>query len=120
MTLKDAFKAVLKKSLSLTDRQKEFIKYTDAISGMKYSHQPDTKNLVLYLNELEQLRMMQKIVEPEDTTAISYNELIVRAHNRIHAGTGGRTDLIQELYKKWKMQLKEKLTDQQRWENFKE
>ena len=43
------------------------------------------------------------------------------AHSTIHKGTGGRTNLVQELYKKWKTQLPtEKLTDEQRWKDFKE
>ena len=121
ITLKVAFSHVLDSVLSESEKLKEFIRYTDELTNLKYSHEPGTPSLPVYLGELERIRKYQHIVAPSPNAGTSYDNLIVRAHMQIHEGTGGRRDMIQELQIKWKQKALDNptWTEKQRWQNFK-
>ena len=55
VTLKAALAHVLEGALSITERQQEYLKYSDKISGLTYNHQPHSPSLGLFFGELERL-----------------------------------------------------------------
>ena len=122
LTIKDAILQVLNSVLSKTERQKEFIRYTDELVGLTYHHEPKSPSLPVYLGELERLRRLQCIVAPSETAAITYEGLMIRAHMRIYEGTGGRRDRIQEINVQWEeLRLKNPTwTSREQWQKFKE
>ena len=122
LTLKSAILHVLNSVLSTTERQKEFIRYTDEIVGLTYHHEPKSPSLPVYLGELERLRRLQCIVAPSATAAITYEGLMLRAHMRIYEGTGGRRERIQEINTDWnETRLAHPAwTDSEQWQKFKE
>ena len=94
-TLKAALAHVLDGTLSPMTKLTEFMKYTDEFSSLSYSHAPETPSLVVFLGELERVRELQLIVATTPSAAISYDNMILRAHHKIHEGTGGQRDRIQ-------------------------
>ena len=121
-TLKSALAHVLEGTLSPTTKLTEFMKYTDEFSSLSYTHIPETPSLVVFLGELERIRDLQLIVATTPAAAISFDNLILRAHHKIHEGTGGRRDRVQELLTKWREQIGCKATDTAtatHWQNFK-
>ena len=53
VTLKTALAHVLEGTLGPTTKLTEFMKYTDELSILSYSHVPETPSLVVFLGELE-------------------------------------------------------------------
>ena len=82
LTLKDAFQHVLNRKLSLSERQKEYLKHTEQLSSLNYSHEPFSPSLAVYFGELERIRRLQNIVEPPDSECkcVIYQMLCVLAH----------------------------------------
>ena len=107
LTLKKAFEHILDNKLSLPERQKEFLKYTEQLSALTYTHEPFSPSLAVYFGELEKIRRLQHIVEPPGNhcKGMSYPMMCMLAHLKIHDGVGGRKDMVQELQKAWKAQL---------------
>merc|ERR1711884_813737 len=60
-TLKQAFSLVLDNNLSNADKEKEFLRYGDAIGALRYTRQPDSTSLVNHFTELDRLRKMQQM-----------------------------------------------------------
>ena len=121
-TLKSALAHVLEGTLSPTTKLTEFMKYTDEFSSLSYSHVPETPSIVVFLGELERVRDLQLIVATNPSAAISFNNMILRAHHKIHEGTGGRRDRIQELLGKWREQSGCSVTEEAtatHWHDFK-
>ena len=121
LTLKDAFTHVRENKLSKAERQEEFLKYSEQLSALTYSHEPFSPSLATYFGELERIRRLQSIAEPADNECkgMSYQMLCVLAHLKIHDGVGGRKDMVQELHNKWKAELPAGLSPLQQWQNFK-
>ena len=103
-TLKTALAHVLDGTLSPTTKLTEFMKYTDEFSSLSYTHIPESPSIVVFLGELERIRDLQLIVATTPSAAISFDNMILRAHHKIHEGTGGRRDRVQELLSKWREQ----------------
>ena len=121
-TLKSALAHVLEGTLSPTTKLTEFMKYTDEFSSLSYTHVPETPSLVVFLGELERIRDLQLIVATTPSAAISFDNMILRAHHKIHEGTGGRRDRVQELLAKWREQIGCNATETAtatHWQNFK-
>ena len=121
-TLKMALAHVLEGTLSPTTKLMELMKYSDEFSSLSYSHVPETPSLVVFLGELERVRELQLIVATTPSAAISFDNMILRAHHKIHEGTGGRRDRIQELLSKWREQGGSNTTEEAtatHWQNFK-
>jgi hypothetical protein len=121
-TLKSALAHVLEGTLSPTTKLTEFMKYTDEFSSLSYTHVPETPSLVVFLGELERIRDLQLIVATTPSAAISFDNMILRAHHKIYEGTGGRRDRVQELLAKWREQIGCNATDTAtatHWQNFK-
>ena len=121
LTLKAAFDHLRDNKLSQSERQKEFLKYTEQLSALTYAHEPFSPGLAVYFGELERIRRLQHIVEPEDSECkgMSYQMMCVLAHLKIHDGVGGRKDMVQELQNTWKAQLPANLSPLQQWQDFK-
>ena len=97
VALKNALAHVLDNTMDDTERQQEYLRYSDEITRLTYTHQPHSLSLPIFFGELERLHKLQHLVTPANDTGISYNSLKVRAHMRIFEGIGGRRDMVQEL-----------------------